>query len=312
MELRHLRYFVAVFESKSLREASRKLHVAQSALSKTLSSLEEEIGAKLLARTSRRMQPTSEGEVFYREALRTLAQCQFTIKATQRAARGEVGQLSIGFSGAATYSLLPGLIRSYKAKYPDVQLKLKELTPIQQAKAFAEGRIDVGFTRPLPKELLNSFHSQLLLREPLLAAVPASWAISGKRIRVEELAKQHFILYQRDGFPALFDSIIKLCNEHGFSPNVDDEPDMMQTVLSLVAAEQGVSIVPACVLNLRYDGVKLCRIEPDYIRADLFIAWPKAHPSPVLQSFLALVEGTKTEIAAKSNAAYRRAFLESV
>jgi DNA-binding transcriptional LysR family regulator len=307
MELRHLRYFVAVFESKSLREASRRLHVAQSAVSKTLSSLEEEIGAKLLMRTSRRMQPTPEGEVFYKEALRTLAQCQFTIEATQRAARGEVGQLSIGFSGAATYSFLPGLIRSYKARYPGVQLNLKEVTPLQQAEAFAQGRIDVGFTRPLPKELFNSFHSQLLLSEPLLAALPASWLTNRQRISVEDLAKERFILYHRDGFPALFDSIIKLCNEHGFSPNIDNEPDMMQTALSLVAAEQGVSIVPACVLNLRYDGVQLRRIQPDYVRADLFIAWPKTHPSPVLQSFLALVEATKSEIAANTNVAYKRA-----
>lgn len=309
MELRHLRYFVAVVEWKGLREASRRLHVAQSAISQTLFNLEDEIGIKLFSRTGRRMQLTSQGDVFYRETVRTLAQSEFAIEAAQRASRGEIGQLSIGFSGAATYSFLPDLVRTFKTKYPGVKLNLKEVTPPQQASAFAQGSIGVGFTRPLPKELFNHFHSRLLLSEPLLAALPSSWVTKRKRIRIEDLANERFILYHREGFPALFDSIVKLCNEHGFSPNIDNEPDMMQTTLSLVAAEQGVSIVPACALNLRFDGVQLCRVRPDYVRADLLVAWPKTPPSPVLQLFLDLVEEKKSEIARKTYEGYRRVSL---
>jgi DNA-binding transcriptional LysR family regulator len=119
--------------------------------------------------------------------------------------------------------------------------------------------------------------------------------------------KRAFYLYHRDGFPALFDSIIKLCHEHGFSPNVEEESDMMQAVLSLVAAEQGILIVPPCVFNVGYDGVQqLRRIQPDDVQADLLIAWPRARPSPVLQTFLALVEATKTKTAGKSHADYSR------
>jgi DNA-binding transcriptional LysR family regulator len=302
MELRHLRYFVAVVEWKGLREASRKLHVAQSAVSQTLANLESEIGTKLFTRSGRNIQLTPQGEVFYAESVRTLAQSQHAIEAARRAARGEVGQLSLGFSGAATYSFLPDLVRKYKARFPGVKLNLKEVTPLQQEAAFAQGSIDVGFTRPLPKELVGRFHSRLLVREPLLAAVPASRPIKGKRIKVEDLAQERFILYHREGFPGLFDSIIKLCNEQGFSPNIDDEPDMMQTALSLVAAEQGISIVPTCALNLRFDGVQLLRIQPDYVRADLYISWPKAFKSTVLQSFLDLVEESKNEIASKAHA----------
>jgi DNA-binding transcriptional LysR family regulator len=303
MELRHLRYFVAAVEWKGLREASRQLRVAQSAISQTLTNLENELGTKLFARSGRTIQLTPPGEIFYAETVRTLAQSQHAVEAVQRAARGEVGQLSIGFSGAATYSFLPDLIRRYKAKFPGVKLVLREVTPLQQERAFAQGSIDVGFTRPLPKDLAESFHSRLLYSEPLLAAIPASRSIEGKRIKVEDLARERFVLFHREGFPGLFDSIIGLCNERGFSPNVDDEPDMMQTALSLVAAEQGVSIVPACAINLRFDGVQLLRIQPDHVRADLLITWPKGPTATVLQSFLEFVELSKKEIISKMQAA---------
>lgn len=305
MELRHLRYFVAVVEWKSLREASRQLRVAQSAISQTITNLEDEIDTKLFVRSGRSTQLTPQGEVFYAETVRTLAQSQHAVEAAQRAARGEVGQLSIGFSGAATYSFLPDLIRRYKAKFPGVKLALREVTPLQQESAFAQGSIDVGFTRPLPKNLVEHFHSQLIYSEPLLAAVPASRFIEEKRIKIENLARERFVLFHREGFPGLFDSIVGLCNECGFSPNIDDEPDMMQTTLSLVAAEQGVSIVPACAINLRFDGIRLLRIQPDHVRADLLIAWPKASTSTVLQSFLDFVETNKKEIIRKTQAARR-------
>lgn len=305
MELRHLRYFVAVVEWKSLREASRQLHVAQSAISQTITNLEDEIDTKLFVRSGRSTQLTPQGEVFYAETVRTLAQSQHAVEAAQRAARGEVGQLSIGFSGAATYSFLPDLIRRYKAKFPGVKLALREVTPVQQESAFAQGSIDVGFTRPLPKNVVEHFHSRLLYSEPLLAAVPASRFIAEKRIKIENLAGERFVLFHREGFPGLFDSIVGLCNECGFSPNIDDEPDMMQTTLSLVAAEQGVSIVPACAINLRFDGIRLLRIQPDHVRADLLIAWPKTSTSTVLQSFLDFVEANKKEITRKTQTARR-------
>jgi DNA-binding transcriptional LysR family regulator len=306
MELRHLRYFVAVVESKGIREAARRLHVAQSAISQTLLNLEDEIAIKLFTRAGRSMQLTSQGEVFYRETIRTLAQSEFAIEAARRASRGEVGKISIGFSGAATYSFLPWLVQTFKSKYPGVKLNLREFTPPQQMIAFDEGIIDIGFTRPLPKELFNRFHFRPLLSEPLFAALPSSWGTKRRTIKIEDLSEERFILYHREGFPALFDSIIKLCNEHGFSPSIDNEPDMMQTVLTLVAAEQGISIVPACALNLRLDGVQLRRVQPDYVRADLLVAWPKTHQSPVVQLFLAHVEEKKNEIARKTYDSYRR------
>ncbi len=293
MELRHLKYFVAVVERHGFREASRYLHVAQPAISQTLSNLESEMGVKLFARSGRSVKLTPEGEIFYAETLRTLEQADHAVEAAQRASRGEVGTISVGFCGAATYSFLPTLVQRYREQFPGVKLVLQEMTPFQQENAFAQRTIDVGFTRELSTGLAGSLHSRLLYREPLLAALPASREVKGKRVRVEDLARERFVLFHRRGSPVLYDSIIGLCNERGFSPTVDSEPDMLQKATSLVAAHQGISIVPACALNLRYDGVRLYRLLPDDVRAALFLAWPKSSKSTILRSFLDLVESQK-------------------
>ena len=130
MELRHLRYFTAVVQWKGYREASRRLHVAQPAISQTVVDLERELGLQLFSRAKRTAQLTPEGEVFYTEAMRTLAQAELAIATAKRAAKGEIGKLSIGFLGSATYAFLPELLRNYKAQYPGVKLTLQELTPL--------------------------------------------------------------------------------------------------------------------------------------------------------------------------------------
>jgi DNA-binding transcriptional LysR family regulator len=132
MELRHLKYFVAVAERRGFREASRFLHVAQPAISQTVSNLEAEIGVKLFMRSGRNVKLTPEGEVFYTETLHTLEQSRNAVEAAQRASSGEVGTVSVGFCGAATYAFLPGIVQRYREQFPGVKLALQELTPLQQ------------------------------------------------------------------------------------------------------------------------------------------------------------------------------------
>jgi len=144
MELRHLRYFTAVVQWQGYREASRRLHVAQPAISQAVADLESELGVKLFLRKKRRVSLTPEGDVFHSEALLTLAQAERAAESARRAARGEVGSLRLGFLGAASYAFLPELVRQYRAQRPGVKITLRELTPTQQAQAFAKGEIDVG------------------------------------------------------------------------------------------------------------------------------------------------------------------------
>jgi DNA-binding transcriptional LysR family regulator len=300
MELRHLRYFTAVVQWASYREASRRIHVAQPAISQTVLDLEQELGLKLFSRAKRIAQLTPEGEVFYDEAVRTLTQAELAIETARRAARGEIGRLSIGFLGSATSAFLPELVRKFKTTYPAVRLTLQELTPVQQDPAFEKGEIDIGFTRTLIAEQNSIFSSRVLYCDPMMAVLPRSRPVKNKRVRIADLANDSFILFHREGYPGLFDKITAMCQKAGFCPRVENQPHMLQTVLSLVEAEQGVSIVPACARNLRSNGVRFYRLQPDDVRVELVAAWKKTNPSVVLRAFLDLIDTNAAQIRSKT------------
>ena len=300
MELRHLRYFTAVVQWKSYREASRRIHVAQPAISQTVTDLENELGLKLLSRSKRVTQLTSEGEVFYAEAVRTLAQAELAVETARRAARGDIGRLSIGFIGSATSAFLPELVRKFKGTYPGVKLSLHELSPVQQDAAFEKGEIDIGFTRTLTAEQSRTFSSRVLFRDPLLAMLPSSRRVKGKRVRIADLAGESFVLFHREGHPALFDTVLTMCQKAGFSPRVENQPSNSEALLSLVEAEHGVSIVPACARHLRPNGVKFYRLQPDDVRVELVAAWKAVNPSVVLRAFLKLIDTNAAQIRNKA------------
>ncbi len=300
MELRHLRYFVAVVDWKGYRQASAHLHIAQPAISTTLSNLEVELAVKLFAKTGRSVTLTPEGKSFYADAVRILAQADHAVDAVQRAARGEIGEISVGYCGASNYSFLPDIVREYRRQFPNVKLRLQELTAGQQEQAFAEGSLDVGIVRPFTLDM-SGYCSRVLFEEHVFAAISSTREIKHKMLRIEGLARERFILFYRKGGPALYDSIIGLCNEHGFSPTIDSSHEMMQTVLTLVAADQGISIVPACALSLPSAGIRFLPILPDSIRAQMVVVWRETlSATPIVQSFLNLLEENQAEIRTKT------------
>ena len=225
MELRHLRYFTAVVESKGYREASRRLHIAQPSISEAVSGLEEELGLKLFSRTHRNARLTPEGEIFHADAVRILQLAETAILTAKRAAQGKVGRLSIGFIGPATLSFLPDLIRRYKLEYPNVKLALHDLYPVEMDKACDRGEIDIAITRPLSLERSKNRQSRVLLRDPLVAVLPRSRKLKSKKIRLADLANERFILFHRQGAPGVFDTIVGACRSQGFSPRVENEPN---------------------------------------------------------------------------------------
>ena len=301
MELRHLRYFVAVAQRKGFREAARFLHVSQPAISKTLTQLEQELGVKLFARSGRSIRLTPQGEVFYEETQRTLQQAQRAAEASQRAARGEIGTLTIGFCSVATYGFLPRIVRQYKELLPGVRLHFREMNPPQQETAFSQGDIDLGITRPpFSKTLARDIAFKTIFREPLVVAVPEDHRCAGKRIKVEDLSEEAFILLQRDGAPIIYDAILGMCQQHGFAPGVAYEADSLHSVFTLVAAGQGIALVPGCALNLRAEGVRFLRLQADEFRVDLVLAWLRNTDSAVLQPFVRLVEKERKAIRENS------------
>jgi DNA-binding transcriptional LysR family regulator len=298
MELRHLRYFTAVVACKGYREASRRLHIAQPSISEAVSDLEDELGLKLFLRTHRNARLTPEGEIFYADSIRILQQAETAILTAKRAAQGKVGRLSIGFIGSATLSFLPDLIRRYKLMYPNVKLVLHDLYPVGLDQAWDRGEIDIAITRSL--EHSKNLQSRILLRDPLVAVLPRSRKLKSKKIRLADLAKERFILFHRKGAPAVFDTIVGACRSQGFSPRVENEPNSMQTILSLVEAEEGVAIVPASSSSLRSNGVQFIRLVPGNLYLDLIVAWPLGEASAVLRTFLDFLSANEDAIRAKA------------
>ena len=268
-----------------------------------VSDLEDELGLKLFSRTHRNARLTPEGEIFYADAVRILQQAESAILTAKRAAEGKVGRLSIGFIGSATLSFLPDLIRRYKLEYPNVRLVLHDLYPVELDKACDRGEIDIAITRILSLERSKNLQSRVLLRDPLVAVLPRSRKLKSKKIRLADLANERFIPFHRKGAPGVFDTIVGACRSQGFSPRVENEPNSMQTILSLVEAEEGVAIVPASTSNLRSNGVQFVRLVPDRLYLDLIVAWPLGEPSVVLRTFLDFLSANADAIRAKAELA---------
>ena len=290
MELRHLRYFRAVADSGGFREAARRLHIVQPALSQTVSDLERELGVKLLVRNSRAVRLTAEGEIFLEEVKQILEHADRAVELARRASRGEIGALSLGFLGSATAFFLPTIVREYRRRFPGVRLTLHEMAPTPQVEGLRAGRLDVGFTRPVPAADDAWLRSECLYRDSLLAVLPEGHPLAAREtVPVKNMADAPLVLFHRAGAPDLFDAIVGLCSRAGFAPRVVNEADLMQTVLTLVEAGEGVGLVPACVGHLRGSGVVLRPVEPDTLRIPLVMVWPAARESAALRSFLGLV-----------------------
>jgi DNA-binding transcriptional LysR family regulator len=307
MELRHLRYFTAVAEHLNFSEASRRIHVAQPAISQTILDLEEELGVHLLLRDRRTVRLTAAGETFRREALETLRRNEAAVRLTKRASVGEVGQLRIGFFGSAVAAFLPALVQEYHRRFPDVELTLLELTNTQQLEAFDQGQLDVGFSRPLPAERSREFHEELVYTDYLYLALPSGHPftrnLAGDRtIHIKRLSAERFVLLQRQGAPGLYDEKLAFCRRSGnFSPQVVNEPDRTSTVLLLVESGIGVSIVAGCVRHLvRAGGLAVfCRLQPASAPVELRLSWRRCAPSSAtVEAFRELVQSRREAICA--------------
>ena len=300
MELRHLRYFAAVAQYLNYSEASRRLHVAQPAISQTILDLEDELEVKLLLRTKRSVQLTAAGTAFLREAGELLRRADEARRQAQRAARGEVGSLSIGFFGAASAPILPALVQTYRRKFPDVELHLCEMNPDQQLAAFDDGRIDLGFTRPLPADRRSDFEEEIVYTDQLAVALPAAHPLAKqKSVRLKSLGGEPFVQFHRQGAPGLFDEVIACCNRAGFSPRIVSEPNFMATVMTLVESGFGVSLIPCCVRTLNRPHVAIRPIVPKSAPIPLCATWRKAEENPVLTAFLDILRVAKPRIRAQ-------------
>ena len=291
MELRHLRYFVTLAEELHFGRAAERLHIAQPPLSQQIRQLEVELGFQLFHRTKRTVQLTEAGQVFLGEVQQIFQQLDRAIQVGRKTSRGEMGQLVVGFVSSTAYNVLPTILRTFRTRVPDVSLELHELSTEQQLQWLREGRIDVGFLRPPVDE--DTFSVATIFQEPLVVALAETHPLAnGASGSLRSLSSELFIFFPRSIAPGLYDQIISLCQQADFSPTVAQEAMQMQTIVSLVAAEMGIAIVPESLQHLQRTGVVYKAIQEPTSKVAIAMIWRCNDTSPTVQRFLEVVRST--------------------
>jgi DNA-binding transcriptional LysR family regulator len=289
MELRHLRAFVAVAEERHFGRAAERLHMAQPPLSQLIRRLEEELGVPLLYRTTRRVDLAPAGEALLERARSVLAAADAAAEDARRAALGEVGRLAIGFTGSATYALLPRLANALRHDLPGVELELRgELLTPAQVRGLEDRTLDLGLLRPPVRHV--DLAVEVVRREPLVAVLPEAHALATREaVPVEELAGEPFVAYPSHFRSVLHDAVEDVCAAHGFRPIVALEVSETATLVSFVAAGIGVSLVPASVTRLTVAGAVYRPLAGEPTPVELALAYRRDNETPVLPRALAIV-----------------------
>ncbi|MFA3778988.1 LysR substrate-binding domain-containing protein [Yersinia sp. 1652 StPb PI] len=266
IELRHLRYFIAVAEELHFGRAAERLRISQPPLSQQIQSLEEQIGARLLARNNRNVSLTQAGTLFLKESYQILSQVHSAAEKAGRLHRGESGELTIGFTSSAPFiSTVSKNLQAFRQLHPQVHIKMREVNSRQQIEPLLDGRLDLGVMRNT--RLPEALQYRLLLREPLVAVVHEKSPLAALplgSVKFSSLAEQPFVFFSREVGTALYDEILALLTRAGITPYITQEVGEAMTIVGLVSSGLGVSILPASFTRVKVDGVKYLPLaEPD-------------------------------------------------
>jgi len=301
MELRHLRYFVAVAEHGHITRAAESLGIQQPPLSQQIKALEDELGVQLLRRRPRGVELTDAGAAFLERARIILGEVDRAFASTRRTARGEEGRVVVGFTSSAPFHpFVPRVIRMYSEASPHVSLVLEESGSSELVQGLHNEIIDAAFIRSPVADVVD-LHVKPLLDEKMVVALPTGHALAAEStpLALAELANQTFILYKRPGAPGLYDSIITACRGAGFSPRVGQEAPRIVSTLNLVAAGLGVSVVPDSLQRLQMDGVVYRELADDaQLTAPLILACRRGENSAAVERFIDLVHRSAEHIDA--------------
>jgi DNA-binding transcriptional LysR family regulator len=289
IELRHLRYFVAVAEELHFGRASKRLNIAQPPLSHQIRQLESRLGYPLLLRTSRSVALTSAGDSFLEKARRTLLNVSRDIDEVRSIGRGEVGSLHIGFIGSGMLTTLPSIFRSYREAYPRVLLHLHESFTSKVIQGLENGELDIGILRD--GDPVEDLRAVSILSEPFVAVIPATHRFAKKRsISPADLRNEPFVHYPRSAGARAFEKPLTICEEHGFRPRIVQEASHWLTILRLVGAGFGVSIAPACVRRLVSEDVMCLPLKGTRTLSHIELAWHVGESRPLVARFNSIAQ----------------------
>jgi DNA-binding transcriptional LysR family regulator len=288
MELRQLRYFVAVAQRLSFTRAAQQLHVAQPALSRQVRLLEEELGIKLLERNRRGTELTEPGRAFLAEACALLEQSARAIAVAQKTQRSSSAQLNLGYIWGLFHSLVPPAISRFRQILPETAVNLFDLSAIEQAQALLDGKLDAGFIGFAQDAQAPGLARRKIGSCPFVVALPARHPLARlRRVPLERLAGESFLSISEQTYPGAWHLIVAACAGAGFRPRTLQAVERGYTILGLVAGNCGIALLPDPLRNLPHQGV-LFRPLLEPVEADLFVAWRPAVRLPGRDTFLSL------------------------
>jgi DNA-binding transcriptional LysR family regulator len=296
MELRHLRYFVAVAEELNFTRAAERLYMAQPPLSTQIKGLEDELGVQLLERDKRRVHLTQAGRHFLERARAILASVQSARDEAKSAASGEVGKLALGFTPSSMLgSALPAAVRNYRASFPSVVLQMTEMPSMHQLDGIHQRSLDLGILRKPNIGIPEGVALEEWNSAPLVAAIPAQHVLTkGKGIYIKELKDVPLIVYPRDAGIGLYWKVLELCSRSGFRPTVAHEARDAATMIGLVSSGAGVAIVPYDTQCIQLPGVLYSQILDKDAVASLYLCYRDADSNPHLDAFLRTLRASVT------------------
>jgi DNA-binding transcriptional LysR family regulator len=288
VELRHIRYFLAVAEERHFTRAAAKVGIGQPPLSQQIKDLEREVGAALFRRLAHGAELTAAGKAFLAGVKEMPLIAERATVAARRAARGETGSLRVGFTSSATFNVaVPSAIRSFRRAYPEINLSLEEANTPRLITGLHGGTLDAVFLRPgTPGD--PELQLRWLSKEPMVVALPKRHpAAALEEIDLALLKDDPFLLFPWEIAPTLYDTIVDACRKAGFEPTIGQLAPHMASIVNLVAAELGVSIIPASMMQVRVTGVAYRQIAGQSPTTRLALAYRRGETSPVLRNFIA-------------------------
>jgi len=287
MELRHLRYFIAIAEELSFSKAAVRLHISQPPLSQQILDLERELGVRLFERGPRQVKLTHAGEAFLSEARATLSQAGNAVLTAQRADRGEVGQLHIGYLTSATNASFAAIIRDFRQQLPQVALHLRDMNEVDMLRAIREGSVHAALLRAVPED--DELAIAPLWTDTINVALPAAHPLARKKsISIRDLAAESFIILDPSFYPIASNCFMLVCREVGFIPRITQHASDYLSLLWLVASGLGITLATDSLRDLQRDGMiwKPLRDVPKDAR--MLLVTRKDNTSPVLAAFRTL------------------------
>ena len=290
MELRHLRYFVAVAEALSFTKAAEKLHTAQPSLTRQIKDLEEELGVQLLTRTKQQVMLTDEGRSFLADAKRLLALAAETVESVRRFQSGEVRALNVGYVSNLFYDLLPRTLASFHQSFPTVSVNLFDMSCGDQFRALEDGKLDLGFVGLHEPVALRGLEFRTIASYKTVAALPKDNPLAGKTtVELKALTPMFFIGMSEASYPGYREWLTKTCKRAGFNPKVLQDVALERTMIHAVAAGLGVALVPEQLKKLEHENVVFRPLNPT-VGTEVCVAWKNENPSAALKAYVQIVE----------------------